>query len=71
MGQIVRGITLGSPGPVGSAAILFLYGQGPPTDNTDANVAVSRIGSLYTDYTAGNLWLKTATDGWTQIALSP
>ena len=69
MSQICRGVTLGSPGPIGSGRILFLYGSGSPlTNTTDADVTLARVGSLYTDYLNGNLWYKTLT-GWTQISV--
>ena len=68
MAQVMRGLILGSPGPLGSAAIVILYGSGSPLTSTDPNVAGARIGSLYTDYVGGNLWFKT-TSGWQQITI--
>jgi hypothetical protein len=63
----MRGLVLGSPGPVGSAAIVILYGTGAP-DGQDPNIGGARIGSLYTDYVNGNLWFKTLS-GWQQISI--
>lgn len=68
MPQIVKGLLLGSPGPVGSAGIYVLYGKGAPSNNTtDANIGGAQLGSLYIDYQGGALYLKTALPNtWTQ-----
>jgi len=67
MSQITKGLILGSPGPIGSAAIVILYGQGAP-GGQDPNISGARTGSLYSDYVNGNLWFKTLT-GWQQVTI--
>jgi hypothetical protein len=68
MSQVQKGMLLGSPGPIGSPAIAFLYGAGSPLSNPDPNVANCQTGSLYTDYKGGTLWFRTTT-GWQQITI--
>jgi hypothetical protein len=68
MSQVQKGLLLGAPGPVGSAAIGIFYGSGSPLTNTDPNLSGARTGSLYTDYVGGNLWFKT-TSGWQQVTI--
>ena len=66
MAQVTKGLVLGSPGPVGSPAIVILYGAGAPTSNSDPNIAGAQLGSLYLDYANGAMYLKTALpNGWT------
>ena len=67
MSQVMRGLILGSPGPVGSAGICVLFGQGSP--NGDPIVLNARQGSLFIDYTTPALWFKTSPTVWTQISI--
>jgi hypothetical protein len=68
MSQITKGLILGSPGPVGSAAIVILYGSGAP-DGQDPNIGGARQGSLFIDYTTPALWFKTSPSAWTQVSI--
>lgn len=68
MSQVTKGLILGAPGPVGSPAILDMYGMGSPLTNPDPNISGAQVGSTYRDYVNGNLWFKTLT-GWQQITI--
>ncbi len=70
MSQVTKGIVLGSPGSIGSPAILDMYGTGSPLTNPDPNIVGAQIGSTYRDYTTPALWFKTALPNtWTQISV--
>jgi hypothetical protein len=74
MAQVMKGLVLGSPGPIGSPAIVILFGQGTPTVNPDPNLDNCQLGSLYLDYLTPALWFKnsvtTASNtGWTQVTI--
>jgi len=70
MSQVMRGLILGSPGPIGSAAIVILYGSGSPANSTDPNVAGARQGSLFIDYSTPALWFKNAAPNtWQQVTI--
>jgi hypothetical protein len=68
MSQITHGALIGAPGPAGSPPIGFFYGVGNPASSADPLISNAQIGSLYSDYVAGNLWFK-ATSGWVQISV--
>lgn len=65
MSQIVNGILLGSPGPVGSPGVYIFRNAGPPATSTDPAVAKAQLGSLYLDYVNGFLYVLQS-GGWTQ-----
>lgn len=70
MSQVTKGLILGSPGPIGSPAILDMYGAGSPANNSDPNIVGAQIGSTYRDYATPALWFKTAMPNtWTQVTI--
>ena len=70
MAQVMKGLILGSPGPVGSPGIVDMYGAGSPANNPDPIIAGAQIGSTYRDYTTPALWFKTALPNtWQQITI--
>jgi hypothetical protein len=70
MSQMMKGLILGSPGPVGSKGICILYGLGSPSASSDPFVSGAAPGSLFIDYTASApaLWFRGASS-WVQITI--
>jgi hypothetical protein len=68
MAQVMRGLLLGSPGPVGSAGICDLFGSGSPVTSADPIVAGAQVGSTYRDYVNGAFWFKSLS-GWQQVTI--
>jgi hypothetical protein len=76
MPQIVSGIYIGNPGPVGSRPIVLLYSAVDPDSSTDPQLGQCRLGSLLVQFTTPSLWQKTdETESpthpngvWTQIS---
>jgi hypothetical protein len=66
--QITKGLILGSPGVIGSAAIVDLYGAGSPLTNPDPNIAGAQVGSTYRDYVGGTFWFRTLSS-WQQVSI--
>ena len=72
--MIVNGIVLGSPGAVGSAPIIILFGKGAPSGQTldaaNPNPQNAQLGSLFIDYQTPALYFKTGQPNtWTQITI--
>ena len=66
--QVVNGLIIGCPGPVGSPPIYLLYDSADPANSTNPNVTQGQVGSLLVKYVDGTLWQKTAPNTWTQIS---
>jgi hypothetical protein len=69
MAQVMKGLILGSPGPIGSPGLCLLYGSGAPAANPDPIVSGAAQGSLYIDYGTPALWFKSSASAWTQVTI--
>jgi hypothetical protein len=66
MSQIVKGIVLGAPGPVGTAPLVYIFrDNGDPALSTDPAVAQASAASLYLRIDAGVLYVKATNGSWT------
>lgn len=64
MPKVQSGILVGAPGPIPSPSVVILCGPGGPSvqvpDLTADNVRNCQLGSLFIDYVAGAVYVKTA-----------
>ncbi len=66
MAQVIAGISLGAPGPVGTTAPVYIFRHvGDPANATDPNVAQASAASLYLRIDTGQLYVKGTDGTWT------